>query len=468
MPKAPRNKTTTVTTIVNKNKAKSKQRPRSAPNRSSKLIKGKGSYTIAALGAKLAQMARDNIPKGSFERIGSSLGGAAGRGLASFTGVGDYVFNDIIHTPALPTRNQSNLWRISNCEYITDLKTSGNGSFNLYQFALNPGDPSTFPWLSRIARLYQKFKFEQLIFEFRSNTSDYAASGPLGSVIFAPVYNVLADIPQSKQQLEAYSHAISTKPSNSLMAGVECDPREDNIKWYYVRSPVATPTQFTDPGIMFYATNGLPSTTVVGMGEIWVHYTVKFDEPILTTSQAQQAYTRVKVTSNASGLPAKWLAGVSAVGDTTSGVSAPDDKIPDTVAQFKPLTINAGVPNYPYFASLDNSAPVNTSRYWFSAAGTYLITYTANLSTKFTAIAAEGPAFKTEFFSAPPGSTITTNGTGQECVALKSSQLDSYSGSVTLVSTGPNCAVDFTLATTYTGTPVIDSTFGAWLRITRI
>lgn len=427
------------------------------------MIKGKGSYSIGALAARVAQM----IPKGTFEHLGASMGGAAGRGLANITGVGDYVFNDIVHTPALPTRNQSNEWRISNCEYITDLNASGGALFALRQFMLNPGDPGSFPWLSRVARLYQKYRFEQLIFEFRSNTSDYAAAGPLGTVIMAPTYNVLADLPQSKQQLEAYSHAVSTKPSNSIMCGVECDPREANIKWYYVRSPYTAPTQFTDPGVMITATSGLPATSGSALGELWVHYTVRFDEPILTTVQAQQAYARIRVTNNASGLASFWFAGVSAVGTTTSGIDVADPNISSDVAAFRENKITTGKPSFSYFTAIDNSSIANTARWWFSSPGTYLVQYVTNLSTGYTGITTGQGLYTADLASGTTGSSVALLEDNRPQTAGDGT---TWGGTFTIIATGPDTAVDFKINPLNTGlagggSVVISQSI---LRITRI
>lgn len=430
-------------------------------------FKGGGSYLATGMAA--ARTIGQAIPKGTFEDVGGLLGAAAGRGLANFTGVGDYVFNDIVHTASMPTRNAALKQRISNCEYITDLNASG-AAFKINVLPLNPADPATFPWLSKVASLYQKYKFEQLIFEFRSNTSDYSAAGPLGTVILSPVYNVLADVPQSKQQLEAYAHAVSSKPSNSMMCGVECASSEDNIKWYYVRNASDAPTQFTDPGTFFTATNGLPGA-VGSLGELWVHYTIKFDEPILTTRQAQQAYAQVKVTNNAAGLGDTFMAGLRAfTSGGGTGIDTEDPAISGVVSSYRTFDVASGRPTAPYFVSVDASVTTGT-RLWFAAAGTYLVEYKVNFSTAYATGTAATPLY-TASVATPGGGTVTAGGQCAPVLAVGIGTMFNWAGCFTVVTGVNNAAVDFVknsaqVTTAGNGT-VLSSAVPSTVRITRL
>lgn len=402
-----------------------------------KMIKGQGSYTIGALAAHLARQ----IPEGTFEAVGGALGSAAGRGLATFTGVGDYVFNDLVHTPSLPTRNSNQGWGISNCEYVTDVY-SGGTPFTLTSMALNPADNSTFPWLSRIANLYQKYRFKQLIFEFRSNTSDYAASGPMGNVIFSPVYNVLADQPVTKQQLEAFAHAVSTKPSNSIMCGVECDPRDSNIKWYYTRNPSSAATQFTDMGAFYIATNGLAAAAGLALGELWIHYTIEFDEPILTGVQAMQSYCRATCFNNAAGLCDVTFAGFRAIGNSATWIDAPDTNISATTAAFRNFAYGSGQPTVPYFISIDNNSGLtNGTRFWFSSAGTYLVSFAMSLLTGYTTVTAGSPLYDANITS---GTGSASNMEYNRPLGTTSQSGGTWSSVWTIVVKSPNSSVDFT------------------------
>nr|WPR18062.1 MAG: hypothetical protein [Crogonang virus 18] len=329
-------------------------------------IKGSGAYTIGGLAAKVHSYLKNRLPKGSFEKAGKAIGGRMGRGLSNITGVGDYVFNDIVHTPGLPTRVGNSKHRISNTEYVAELTSEGGTAFNLKTFKLNPFEKGVFPWASKIGTLYTKYRFIQLLFEFRSNTSDYAASGPLGTVIFAPIYNVGQTF-QSKQQMEAATHAVSTKPSNSIMCGVECAPGEDATNWKWVRTVGQEATNLTDHGVFAYATSGLPQPegTKLSLGEIWVHYTMELLDPILTTSNMElDGVAGGMVTWNSTaGRFATGLAGISPGAQT--GWSAPAG-----YASTAQITWAAGRPVTDYFVSIDTTANLN---WWFSRPGQYVV-----------------------------------------------------------------------------------------------
>lgn len=335
-------------------------------------ISGKGAYTIAGVASKVHKYLQRRVPKGSLANIGARLGRMAGQGLANITGVGDYVFNDIVHTPGMPTRHGSARQRISNCEYVTDLTAEGGSTFNLKTFNLNPYESNVFPWMNKIGTLYTKYRFVQLLFEFRSNTSDYAASGPLGTVIFAPIYNAGAGQTfLSKQQMEAATHAVSTKPSNSIMCGIECADSDDPLHWRWVRKAGDAVTNLTDHGIFAYATYGLPTTegTKNSLGEIWVHYTVDLLDPILTAANLEyEGVAAGAVTWNSTGGRfATSLVGLQSGAQTANSP-------PAGFASTTQLTFGvAGRPTSDYFMSNDSSAPMN---WWISRPGTYLITAT--------------------------------------------------------------------------------------------
>lgn len=240
-----------------------------------------------------ARMAGQAIPKGTFELLGSEAGAALGRGVASFTGVGDYVMNDIVTVDNMPKKSNNSVRRITHCEYIRDIVVPTNPTqFTPVEIPINPAAEATFPWLSQFAKLFTKYRFTQLIFEFRSSYSDYATGGTLGTIIMAPQYNVNQVAFNTKQQMEASAHAISTKPSRSIFCGFECDRKENNFMWYNVRPLDQEITPFTDPGNMTYATVGLPSSAGTVIGELFVHYTVELIEPILTLNTNSQLLGR--------------------------------------------------------------------------------------------------------------------------------------------------------------------------------
>lgn len=307
------------------------------------------------------------IPKGTFESVGGAAGAALGRGLANITGCGQYVFNDIVSAVNMPTRNKRfHKQSISHCEFVQNLTSEGGSAFNVKSFAINPAEKITFPWMNRYGQLFAKYRFTQLLLEYRSNTSDYAASGPLGSVIIAPVYNVVQDEFVNKQQMEGCAHCVSTKPSNSIVCGFECARSDDAMQWRYVRKDGEVATNLTDPGRFSIATSGLPNAagTALEMGEIWVHYTVDFEEPVLTLESLELDGVHGGFTTwNALiGRLATGLAGLSWGNQTSATWDLPG--VPQGA-----VTTSAGtVPSGDFFVAMDTTNPF---RYWFHNPGKY-------------------------------------------------------------------------------------------------
>lgn len=297
--------------------------PKASRRRKGNGIKGSGSYGIGAYLHQLGQQ----IPKGTFETMGGMAGSALGRGVAQMTGVGNYVMNNIVSVDNIPKKSMSNARRISHCEYVRDIVApSAPTTFTVSELFLNPSENLTFPWLSNFAKLFTKYRFTQLLFEFRSSFSDYATGGALGSIIMTPQYNVDQPTFANKQQMEASDHCVSTKPSNSIWCGFECDRKENNFTWYNVRTPTTNTSPFTDPGSLFYATVGLPCAANTVIGELFVHYTVELIEPILTTlstgslSAGKSAYANdgtsaagTNATNVLGILPSKWRSNIPSV-----------------------------------------------------------------------------------------------------------------------------------------------------------
>jgi len=254
----------------------------------------------------LVQAAAGMVPKGSFESAGSSLGGLfgplgsklgslAGRTASSVLGFGDYDVqsNTLIpgHSsssagappPIAFTRHGKRGTRIVESEFIGDVLTGNVQTFLSSSYALNPGVPSTFPWLSAVASQFEEYEFLGLIFEFRTTSSEITSGIAMGSVIMATSYDALNSSFLNKLEMESSDYANSAKPSQTLLHGVECAPQETSARIRFVRSgapPTTGDLKSYDFGNFQLATVGVPSTTAA-IGELWVHYDVVLYKKIL-------------------------------------------------------------------------------------------------------------------------------------------------------------------------------------------
>ncbi len=235
------------------------------------------------VGKKLGSMFNMPYLQGVGKWLGSGIGSIFGSGDYTITGEPPSynVMMNGAQIPKFSTTQQTNI--VCHRECLGDI--SSTTSFNNLTFPLNPGMNQTFPWLSTVAQNYQEYKFHGLIFEFRSCITDFAQSGSPGFVVMATNYN--ADYPAytSKIEMENSEYAVATKPTTSLMHGVECAIAQTALPMKYIRSgslPTGTDLKTYDQGLFQFATT---QATTGGqlIGELWVSYCVEFFKPVMPT-----------------------------------------------------------------------------------------------------------------------------------------------------------------------------------------
>lgn len=342
-------------------------------------VTGDGLYKLLGPLAKMA--VRAALP-GAMQAAGARLMPSASR----ISGSGDYVTNDIVHAGAASVAKGTSgvpVTKYTHSEYIKDISVPGTpAAFTSQKFSLNSADAGTFPWLSRLAALYTKFRFTKLVFEFRTTTSNYSSAGSLGTVIMAPHYNVASPQFLTKQAMEASTHAVSAAPSTSILMGFECAKKDANVTWYNVLNDLAVARDnFTDPGYVEVATSGLPGTANTTLGELWVHYTCELIEPYISQIQS--------ITTNDSGAMSSYRFGGATANILSTGVFG----IQNTGATGGLATEFPGMNYRPSYVTAGVTAPPSDPNWFtycsgdyfgkglvFRNPGTYSITLAARLS----------------------------------------------------------------------------------------
>lgn len=358
-------------------------------------VRGQGGYTLKEIVHKVMSA----LPKGTFASVGSAVGGmiggpsgamlgnAAGKGLAMATGYGDYILNDIVHrSGGIPKADPNIARRVVHSEFIQDITSPGTPFTVGVNLAVNPGDPNVFPWLAPIAQRFAKFKFSQLIFEFRSSSSDYSTGSSLGTVILAPNYNPLAPAPATKAAMEAMTGAVSAKPSNGMYAGIECSSGSGNpIRW--IRNPALnTISQLTDICDFYVATSGLSAASATTLGELWVHYAVDLFEPYYSPTLALASVgSMVRLTS-----ADLKLYNTNGWGNATPSACSWTDINTSAPAALQ-CYVGPGQPpvNKSYLFSLQSDAATGTGVLWFGRPGLYLLESSQPNVVNFTATATD-------------------------------------------------------------------------------
>jgi len=229
------------------------------------------------------------------ERIGrvfgypmlKGVGRWLGSGIGNILGSGDYqmmggspkynVLTSDVQVPQFSTGRQTNI--VCHREYLTDI--IGTSGFNVTKYAVNPGVSSTFPWLSTLAQNYQEYRIHGIIFEFRSLITDFVTGGAPGVIVMATNYNADAPLFSSKQEMENSEYAVATKPTLSLIHGLECASGQTVLPEKYIRTgdvPSGQDLRMYDLGNVQVATQGNPTQL---LGELWISYCVEFFKPRL-------------------------------------------------------------------------------------------------------------------------------------------------------------------------------------------
>lgn len=267
------------------------------------VIHGRGGYWTDKLRSGLRagySALQRGIPTGTWERLGTAAGGAMyggagaavggllGKGVASITGFGDYQVNQnsMLYegqpVPMFGNMNQAMV--VSHREYIKDILIPGTpANFTLEDFPLNPGMAKTFPWLSVIAKQFDQYVILGMIFEFVSTSSTTITTQlGLGTVIMSTDYDAADANYQNKLEMENAQFCITTRPSQSAIHPIECDPSVNQVEVKYLRDsavPAGKDIRLYDHGKFEFATVNLPAGSSGSIGELWVSYQVAFLKP---------------------------------------------------------------------------------------------------------------------------------------------------------------------------------------------
>jgi hypothetical protein len=234
-----------------------------------------------ALLGKLANMPRlPNTPKGGQRGKSRKQRGLGGTGLKGPLAMAPVAQQRTIRTarPSVVTSRNGDC-RIVHREYIQDiLSPVQSTAFQIAaKLAINPGQASTYPWLSKIAQNFESYKFRKLKFDYETEQS----TSQTGSAIMAIDYDASDPSPVSKQQMMAYRNSVRSavwSPSQHVSSMQDLSKKNQ----YYVRpgpQPAGTDIKEYDVGNFFFA---IQSSLLAGssFGELYVEYDVDLITPV--------------------------------------------------------------------------------------------------------------------------------------------------------------------------------------------
>lgn len=176
-----------------------------------------------------------------------------------------------------PTNRRSQT--ITEDEFITDI--NGSPHFKTTAFAFNPGNANSFPWASRPASNYEKYRVISAEYYYKRIVSEFATNGQTGKVIFSFDYDASDAPPASKQMAEDQFPHKDGMPCEEF--SLRLDPKQLNSQdSKYVRpgaQPPNTDIKTYDGGNLFVSTVGCVDSSPIG--ELRIRYTIQLLNPVL-------------------------------------------------------------------------------------------------------------------------------------------------------------------------------------------
>jgi hypothetical protein len=210
-------------------------------------------------------------------------------------GFGDYtvgsnsiVRNGMKSSSSIPMmHNDSQSIIVRHKEFLGEVRSSTN--FEVQRsFEINPGNSSTFPWLSGVAVRFQEYKIRGLVFHYipSSGSAVSSTNAALGTVMMQTSYRSTDVPPASKVELLNEYCSNEAVPSESFCHPIECDPKENPFNVQYVRSgvvPQGDSRLLYDLGITHLCVSGQQTVGNV-IGDLWCTYEVELKKPLVASN----------------------------------------------------------------------------------------------------------------------------------------------------------------------------------------
>lgn len=183
------------------------------------------------------------------------------------------------------TRNSSSNRReavFEEDEYIAEVTVANQPNFNNVQYAVNPGQAATFPWLNVVAQRFEKYEFEKLEFYYKREVSEFATDGQVGKVMMSVDSDASDSAPTTKQQIEDTEPHVDCMPCENMVLAVPPSILRQRTDAHYVRpgaQPSGTDIKTYDVCNLNIATSGILHN--VAVGELHVRYRVRLFHPVL-------------------------------------------------------------------------------------------------------------------------------------------------------------------------------------------
>jgi hypothetical protein len=280
---------------------------------------------------------------------------------------------------------QSKSLRIHQMERIANVTSNSTtaGNFKADSYIINPANPTTFPWLSGIANLFDKYKFHKLRFFFINNSPTSIA----GNVTMAVDFDTLDAVPSNGIGMSNLAKFVSFAPWKSEELSIPVQ-RPGNNSWLFTTNevPMGTDAKTYNLGNFLISTEGISSTDYL-VGYLCVEYDVELldknpnsnaviPDPDLSMKYVLVTYANQNVDS-----------GLSAVWNNSSRLLTVSGLTPDTTLQLTAYINNSsstsGTGGPPGYTSCEGATLIEEKHNTYDGEGVLFFTgtFTANADT---------------------------------------------------------------------------------------
>lgn len=184
--------------------------------------------------------------------------------------------------------------------------------FTRTSYTLNPG-LAVFPWLSRIAPAWQRYKVHGAIIEWIPRVPEISTNAG-GSVVLSTRYDLTTAAPSSIIEAEVGFGAITARPMDKMAMPIECKNSMNPTNVLNVRFgsnlPAGANAQFFDHCIIDVCVTGQASAGAL-IGEVFITYDIEFMMPTAETISNASVTSAVLynsiTTANPYGVTSGWV-----------------------------------------------------------------------------------------------------------------------------------------------------------------
>jgi hypothetical protein len=183
-------------------------------------------------------------------------------------------------------------------------------SFVCTQYSVNPANATTFPWLSKIASLYEMYEFDYLEFYTISRTGEYNALGSIGALMMSIDFDAADAPPASSQQVLDTEPHVEALPAYNLCLKMNKQMLDTTFaKRRFCRIgnlPGGADIKTYDLGNLNFCTEGLGASSGV-LCTLHVRYRIRLYKRVLenvATAPANNQVSQFEQTGNVSGVGA--------------------------------------------------------------------------------------------------------------------------------------------------------------------